>query len=66
MMELFPLLSGYRDKDTLQVRYTSHYQIHYISQGIGIVSTMSRLTLNDFRTLLLKREIDNVSFFLIN
>ncbi len=63
VVELLPLLSGYRDKDTLQVRFTSNYQSHYIRQGIGIVGTMSRLTLDDFRTLLPKREIDNVSFF---
>lgn len=62
-VELLPLLSGYRDKDTLQVRFTSNYQDHYIANGIGIVGARSQLSLEDFRVLLPKREIDNVSFF---
>lgn len=65
-LELLPLLSGYRDKDTLSVNFTSNYQNHYVKQGIGIVGNRTTLTLDDFRTLLPKREVDNVSFFDIN
>lgn len=60
-LELLPLLSGYRDKDTLTINVTTNYQKHYVNTGIqqGIGS----LDLSDFRTLLPKSEIEGISFF---
>ncbi|MEZ0581662.1 hypothetical protein ACA373_01550 [Erwinia sp. STN24] len=60
---LLPLLSGYRDKNFLNVVFSVNYQSLYIQQGIVNGINLSGLGLDDFQTLLPKREIDNISFF---
>lgn len=70
-MAFIPLLSGYRDKDTLKIVVTTNYDTHYESIGIfGDITGMegppkidSNLTLNDFRVVCPVSEIENLSFF---
>lgn len=66
-----PLLSGYREKDTLKIVVTTNYDSHYESIGLlGDVAGMagppkinSNLTFNDFRVVCPVSEIENLSFF---
>lgn len=60
-LELLPLLSGYRDKDTLAVNVTTNYKEHY--EKSGILKGRANLDLMDFRTLVPKSEIEGISFF---
>lgn len=70
-MAFIPLLSGYRDKDTLKIVVTTNYDTHYESMGIfGDITGMEgppkndrNLTLNDFRVVCPVSEIENLSFF---
>lgn len=61
-IELLPLLSGYRDKDSLTINVTTNYRQHYLKQGIS-GGELGGLSLNDFRTLVNKNDVDCVSFF---
>ncbi|MFV9064947.1 hypothetical protein ABQ366_04455 [Serratia fonticola] len=60
-LELLPLLSGYRDKDKLTISITTKYNEHY--EKSGILKGNSELSLSDFRVLIPKAEIENISFF---
>ncbi|HFS8191264.1 hypothetical protein IT786_18695 [Enterobacter hormaechei] len=60
-LELLPLLSGYRDKDKLTITITTKYNEHY--EKSGILNGKSDLELSDFRVLIPKAEIENISFF---
>ncbi|ALF02288.1 hypothetical protein AU861_08525 [Salmonella enterica subsp. enterica serovar Infantis] len=62
-LQLLPLLSGYRDKDTLTITVTTNYKRHYIDSGIVGGLNGGPLTLADFRTLVPKGEIEGISFF---
>ncbi|HFZ1853087.1 TPA: hypothetical protein ACKQD1_005073 [Serratia marcescens] len=70
-MAFIPLLSGYRDKDTLKIIVTTNYDTHYESIGLlgnitdveGPPRINSHLTLNDFRVVCPVSEIENLSFF---
>ncbi len=62
-LQLFPLLSGYRDKDTLTTSVTTNYQRHYIDSGIMDGVSGSQLKLDDFRTLIPKGELEGISLF---
>ncbi|WP_337234222.1 hypothetical protein [Proteus terrae] len=62
-IEILPLLSGYRDKDELTVIITTNYKKHYIESGIINGLGDSQLTLDDFRTLIPKNDIEGISFF---
>lgn len=70
-MAFIPLLSGYRDKDTLKIVVTTNYDTHYESIGLfsdvlgveGPPKTDSKLTFNDFRVVCPVSEIENLSFF---
>ncbi|OCA54222.1 hypothetical protein [Photorhabdus namnaonensis] len=61
-IELLPLWSGYRDKDTLTINITTNYRRHYIEAGINDGS-IGGLALSDFRTLIDKSVIESISFF---
>ncbi|KMW71146.1 hypothetical protein TI10_22395 [Photorhabdus luminescens subsp. luminescens] len=61
-IELLPLLSGYRDKDTLTINITTNYRQHYIEAGI-CDRKIGGLSLSDFRTLVDKRVVESISFF---
>jgi hypothetical protein len=66
-----PLLSGYRDKDTLKIVVTTNYDTHYESIGLlreiagleGPPKLISNLTFDDFRVVCPVSEIENLSFF---
>lgn len=60
---ILPLLSGYREKDTLTVEITTNYRKHYADNGISSGLGDSQLSLEDFRTLIPKEEIEGISFF---
>ncbi|MFW2972834.1 hypothetical protein ACN6UB_20500 [Serratia marcescens] len=70
-MAFIPLLSGYRDKDTLKIIVTTNYDTHYESIGLwgdiadveGPPKINSNLTFNDFRVVCPVSEIENLSFF---
>ncbi|MDM9282885.1 hypothetical protein QU814_06740 [Providencia rettgeri] len=62
-VEILPLLSGYREKDELTVKITTNYKKHYIDNQISSGLGDSRLSLDDFRTLLPKSDIEVISFF---
>ncbi|MFM5537005.1 hypothetical protein ACET8U_06815 [Aeromonas veronii] len=64
-LELTPLLSGYRNKDNLTINITTNYHQHYIDSGIfsGSGASFGRLTINDFRVVIPKSEIETLSFF---
>lgn len=62
-LALIPLLSGYRDKENLKVNFSVNYQSLYLQQGISNGTNCSKLSLEDFITLIPKQEIDNISFF---
>ena len=62
-LQLLPLLSGYRDKDTLTITVTTNYKRHYIDSGIVGGLDSGPVSLADFRTLVPKSEIEGISFF---
>ncbi|MDQ5989799.1 Uncharacterised protein [Acinetobacter baumannii] len=62
-IEILPLLSGYRDKDELTVKITTNYRKHYSESGILSGLGESQLSLDDFRTLIPKSDIEGISFF---
>lgn len=62
-LSLVPLLSGYRDKDTLTTTVTTNYQTHYEESGILNGGGGGRLTLQDFQVLISFDEIDTISKF---
>lgn len=62
-LSLIPLLSGYRDKDTLTTTVTNNYQIHYEESGILGDNPTGNLTLDDFKTLISYSEIETISNF---
>ncbi|HBS3049474.1 TPA: hypothetical protein MAE92_005542, partial [Klebsiella pneumoniae] len=62
-LQMLPLLSGYRDKDTLTVNVTTNYKRHYMDSGILGGAGDGQITLADFRTLVPKDEIEGISFF---
>lgn len=70
-MAFIPLLSGYRDKDTLKIVVTTNYITHYESIGLygdllgvdGPPRVKSNLTFDDFRVVCPVSEIENLSFF---
>lgn len=70
-MAFIPLLSGYRDKDTLKIVVTTNYDAHYESIGLfgdvvgidGPPRVKSDLSFNDFRVVCPASEIENLSFF---
>ncbi|HBU6577873.1 TPA: hypothetical protein PIP05_004530 [Klebsiella oxytoca] len=70
-MAFIPLLSGYRDKDTLKIVVTTNYDAHYESIGLfgdvvgidGPPRVKSDLSFNDFRVICPVSEIENLSFF---
>lgn len=64
-LELIPLLSGYRHKDNLTINVTTNYRQHYLESGIhaGLDAGMRGLTLNDFRVIAPRSEIETISFF---
>ena len=61
-IEILPLLSGYRDSDTLELKLISNYYEHYSKNGI-LDSSHETLCLDDFRTVVSKSELDSVSLF---
>ncbi|WP_244665003.1 hypothetical protein [Candidatus Symbiopectobacterium sp. 'North America'] len=60
-LAILPMLSGYRDKDTLTITITTNYHQHYLESGV--ISGLSRLNINNFRVLIPKDEIETISFF---
>lgn len=61
-IEILPLLSGYREKDTLELKLITNYHSHYKTEGI-FDESHDYLTLEDFRTIVSKSELDSVSYF---
>lgn len=59
---ILPYLSGYRNKDDLTFEDTTNYWNHYQNEGI-FDSTHEHLTLNDFRVILPRSEIESYAFF---
>lgn len=59
---LLPYLSGYREKDDLTFEDTTNYQKHYLAEGIAD-SSHEHLTMNDFRIILPRSEIESYAFF---
>ena len=57
-----PLLSGYRDKDTLSLELTTNYQKHYEVNGIES-DEHEHLCLGDFKSVIPKSELESLSFF---
>ena len=61
-ISILPLLSGYRDKDTLSLEIKTNYHIHFEDNKI-YSGEHDTLTLNHFRVIIPKSEIDAFSFF---
>ncbi len=61
-VSILPLLSGYRDKDTLSLEIKTNYHIHFEDNDI-YSGKNNNLTLNHFRVIIPKSEIDAFSFF---
>lgn len=61
-LSILPLLSGYRDKDNLSLEITTNYHIHYESESI-YTGEHDRLTLEHFKVIIPKSEIESYSFF---
>lgn len=76
-LQIIPMLSGYRDKDTLVTHVTSNYKRLYVESGLMTAEgklieppppvegkeTKPRVELQDFRTLICFDEIETISFF---
>lgn len=59
---ILPFLSGYRDKDTLSLELNTNYDEHYDLNGIN-TGENERLSLDDFKNVIPKSEIESLSFF---
>lgn len=76
-LQIIPMLSGYRDKDTLITHVTSNYKRLYVESGLMTADgklidspppvegqkIKQRVELQDFRTLICFDEIETISFF---
>ena len=65
-MLIVPFLSGYRDKDTLDIFFDCNYYAVYQKYGLFDDDDLSKqeiLKLDDFRTAVRISEIESVSFF---
>lgn len=65
-LSLIPLLSGYRDKDTLSVVFTTNYRQHYnncIESSNVSDSLLDNFKLDNFRVVIPVAEIENISLF---
>lgn len=60
-ISLIPLLSGYREKDTLSVVFSTNYNDHYSESGV--YNGTSKLGLEHFRVVIPISELDNISLF---
>ncbi|MBL0450419.1 hypothetical protein [Aeromonas caviae] len=58
---IIPLISGYRDKDTLKFHESHSYVTLYDEQGIG--TDTEPLSLDDFRVVVPREQIESVSLF---
>ncbi|EGQ7787110.1 MULTISPECIES: hypothetical protein [Vibrio] len=61
-ISLLPLLSGYRDKDKLSLNILTNYHIHYEDNDL-YDGTHDNLTLDQFRVIIPKSEVEIYSFF---
>lgn len=61
-ISILPLLSGYRDKDSLSLEIKTNYHIHFEDNNI-YSGAHDNLTVNDFRVIIPKSEIESYSFF---
>lgn len=61
-LSLLPLLSGYRDKDKLSLEIMTNYHVHYEDNQI-YSGAHSNLTLDHFRVIVPKSEVEVYSFF---
>lgn len=76
-LQIIPMLSGYRDKDTLVTHVTSNYKRLYVESGLMTPEgrllepppqkegqeAKPRVEIQDFRTLICFDEIETISFF---
>lgn len=76
-LQIIPMLSGYRDKDTLVTHVTSNYKRLYVESGLMTAegrllepppsvegeASKPRVEIQDFRTLICFDEIETISFF---
>lgn len=60
---IIPLLSGYRDKDDLSLNITTNYQKHFDNEDINDEGYGDELTINDFRFIIPKENVESFSFF---
>ena len=63
---IIPLVSGYRDKDTLDIFFDCNYVSVYEKHGLVSEDELSEeklLKLNDFRLAIKASEIESVAFF---
>ena len=61
-VSILPLLSGYRDKDSLSLTIQINYHVHYEDRGL-YSGEHSTLELKDFRVVIPKAEVSAMSFF---
>lgn len=61
-VSILPLLSGHRDKDTLSLEIKTNYHIHFEDNNI-YSGEHDNLTINHFRVIIPKSEIETYSFF---
>lgn len=76
-LQIIPMLSGYRDKDTMVTHVTSNYKRLYVESGLMTPEgrliepppvkegeePKPRVQIQDFRTLICFDEIETISFF---
>lgn len=76
-LQIIPMLSGYRDKDTLITHITTNYKKLYVESGlmtpegrlldpppqVAGEEVKPRVVIQDFRTLICFDEIETISFF---
>jgi hypothetical protein len=60
---IIPMLSGFRDKDTLRFAVQHSYYDYYRQQGISDKDSEGSLNLSHFRTVVPASEIDSISLF---
>ncbi|KXF79914.1 hypothetical protein ATN88_11700 [Enterovibrio coralii] len=61
-VSILPLLSGYRDKDNLSLEIKTNYHVHFEDHDI-YSGKHDSLTVNHFRVIIPKSEIESYSFF---
>ena len=62
-IKLTPVLSGFRDKDTLQIKYKTNYFDHYTDHHSDGKEEWNSETFNKFKVIMKMEEVESISLF---